>query len=842
MNLGTTKIGTPSPVQALTVIFAAPSKLGSISVTTQGISGLDFANAGTGTCKANTTYGAGQSCTVNVTFKPRFAGARYGAVAMQDASGNVIGTAYLQGTGTGPQVNFLPGAESTIASNDAASFYAMALDGSGNVYIADNATGVNVVWKETPSASGYTQSMVPTSSLNNPTGVAVDGAGNVYIADLGNNRVLKETPFAGGYTESVVADIANNSILSPITLAVDGNGAVYFFATSTLDYQGHLYLETPSAGGYIQSTVPYSGLGMPDGVAVDGSGNVLILDMGNVQVIKETPSASGYIQSIVPTPGLIQPYGIAVDGMGNIYITDCCEGPVLKETPTAGGYVQSTVSTSLLNEPLAIAADASGNVYIADTGNYRILKEDLADAPSLSFASTPIGSTSADSPQTVTVLNAGNAALTLMPPPPGAGPVISSGFVLNNGVPAACPVSSSASKTLAAGASCQLSVSFVPNAVRAFSGSLLLTDNNLYPANPPFAAQRIALSGTGTRITPTITWIASAPITYGTPLSTKQLNASSTVAGKFTYTPAAGKVLTAGQQTLTVLFTPNDSADYTTATTSVALTVNKATPAIAWPTPAAITYGTALSGTQLNAKASVPGALVYSPAAGTVPAVGTDTLTVTFTPTDTTDYTTATGSVMLKVNPAPSFTLGASPASLSVAQGASGKTTISVTGQNGFTGSVALAASGLPSGVTATFATNPTTGSSVLTLTASSTATAGTATVTIKGTSGSLTASTTIALTVSCTPTTITPYISINGGSTWTQESSATVNSPSTVVDLGPQPSSGGSWSWTGPNKYTSTSRQINSIPLTVGTDSYVATYTNPGGCKSTETFTITVK
>jgi hypothetical protein len=225
-----------------------------------------------------------------------------------------------------------------------------------------------------------------------------------------------------------------------------------------------------------------------------------------------------------------------------------------------------------------------------------------------------------------------------------------------------------------------------------------------------------------------------------------------------------------------------------------------------------------------------------------VPAVGTDTLTVTFTPTDTTDYTTATGTVQLKVNPAPSFTLGASPASLSVAQGASGKSTFTVNKLNGFTGNVTLAASGLPTGVTAAFATNPTSGSSVLTLTASSTAATGSTAVTIKGTSGSLTASTNIALTVSCTPTTIIPYISINGGSTWTQESSATVNSPSAVVDLGPQPTSGGSWSWTGPNKYTSTSRQINSIPLTVGTDLYVATYTNTSGCKSTQTFTITVK
>jgi len=91
----------------------------------------------------------------------------------------------------------------------------------------------------------------------------------------------------------------------------------------------------------------------------------------------------------------------------------------------------------------------------------------------------------------------------------------------------------------------------------------------------------------------------------------------------------------------------------------------------------------------------------------------------------------------------------------------------------------------------------------------------------------------------SCTPTAITPYISVSG--TWTEESSATVTSTSTVVDLGPQPTSGGSWSWTGPNGYTSTSRQINSIPLSTGTNTYTATYTNTSGCNSTQAFTITV-
>ena len=98
--------------------------------------------------------------------------------------------------------------------------------------------------------------------------------------------------------------------------------------------------------------------------------------------------------------------------------------------------------------------------------------------------------------------------------------------------------------------------------------------------------------------------------------------------------------------------------------------------------------------------------------------------------------------------PAPDFSLSASPNSVSVTQGSSGNSAISVTELNGFTGSVSLSASGLPGGVTASFNPSSTTTSSTLTLSASSTATTGTATVTITGTSGSLTHTTSVSLTV----------------------------------------------------------------------------------------------
>ena len=116
------------------------------------------------------------------------------------------------------------------------------------------------------------------------------------------------------------------------------------------------------------------------------------------------------------------------------------------------------------------------------------------------------------------------------------------------------------------------------------------------------------------------------------------------------YGPAVGTVLTAGTQTLSVSFIPNDSIDYNAVTQTVPLVVNKATPIVIWNNLGAISYGTPLSSTQLNAHATVLGTFVYNPAAGTILGTGTQTLSTTFTPTDTTNYTTTTQTAQLLVN------------------------------------------------------------------------------------------------------------------------------------------------------------------------------------------------
>jgi hypothetical protein len=221
---------------------------------------------------------------------------------------------------------------------------------------------------------------------------------------------------------------------------------------------------------------------------------------------------------------------------------------------------------------------------------------------------------------------------------------------------------------------------------------------------------------------------------------------------------------------------------------------------------------------------------------GTNPTTGTSVVTFTASSTATTGTSsvTITGtsgtlshttSISLTVNATatPNFSLSASPSSLSVTQGSSGNSTITVTPSGGFTGSVTLSNSALPSGVTAAFGTNPTTSTSVLTFTASSTATTGTSTITITGVSGTLSHTTTISLTINPSGGGTTNLI-VNGGfetgaaSPWTLTAGVLNNSAS-------EPAHTGSWdAWLDGygTSHTDSATQTVTIPSTAITANLV--------------------
>ena len=200
--------------------------------------------------------------------------------------------------------------------------------------------------------------------------------------------------------------------------------------------------------------------------------------------------------------------------------------------------------------------------------------------------------------------------------------------------------------------------------------------------------------------------------------------------------------------------------------------------------------------------------------------------------------------------PAPTYTLSASPSSVTVTQGSTGSSTITVSPLNGFTGSVTLSASGLPSGVTAAFSPNPTTTTSTLTLTANPTATTGTVTVTLTGTSGTLPPkTTTLTLTVnaqvaptytlSASPSSVTVTQGSNGTSTITV---LPQNGFTGSVNLSTSSLPSGVTASFSPNPTTTTSTLTLAASPTATTGTVTVTITgNASGLTRTTTLTLRV-
>ncbi len=493
-SFGNVPVGTPATRQ-ISIGFTVDTagSFGTPAVLTQGTGGLDFTLVST-TCSGS--LGAQAGCTVTVAFNPTVPGLRSGGVDLVDLSGNVVATATVSGVGVAAQGVIHPGTQSTLARGLGAG--AVATDASGNVYAGDPNGSL---LKEMPANGGYTQTLFG-SGIGRVAAIAVDGLGDVFIADGARQQVVEEVfqPATGTYTQAVVLPVIGNGSGPVGAVAVDGGGTLYVGSGS------RLLKAVPYSNVYIQSNVN-TGFANLTALAVDGLGNVFAADSGTGSVYKETPGASGTYTQTVVAVGLGNVNGLALDAAGTLYITAPGTGDgVLRYAATGTGlYTLLDVVRGSVS-PGGVAVDGSGNLYVTSTQNGAnvLLKLDVADPETLTFAVTAVGKTSAV--QTVTLTNIGNAALTRS----GTG-TSSANFSVDSAT-----TTCAASGSLPVAASCSLGVAFTPQMAGPLSGTLNIFDNTLNKnlLNLPGATQIVRLAGAGNG--PVTVAVSNLSIVYGT--------------------------------------------------------------------------------------------------------------------------------------------------------------------------------------------------------------------------------------------------------------------------------------------------------------------------------------
>lgn len=432
---------------------------------------------------------------------------------------------------------------------------------------------------------------------------------------------------------------------------------------------------------------------------------------------------------------------------------------------TSTSTVSFTASTTATTGTFTVTVTGTSGSLTATTA----IQLTVTQAPSFTLSDNP-GSL------TITQASQGTSTVTINPLNGFNSDVTFSASGLPTGVTAAFspnPSTSTTTLTLSASATAATGTSTVT--ITGKSGSLTqmttvqLTVTLAYTMSAAPNAVTIVQGGNGTS---TITIMPLNGFKGNVTLSASGLPTGVTAAfnpnptaSTSTLTLTASGTATTGTSTVTITGTSGGL----TQTTSIALTVTPAYTLSASPNTLSVVQGTSSTSTititPLNGfKGSVTFSASGLPTGVTAgfspnPATSTSKLTLTasataitgaatVTITGTSGSTAQTTTIALTVKPAPNFTIADNPGSLAINQLDTGTSKVTITPENGFTGNVTLAVSGLPKGVNAFFSANPTTSTSTLTLEASAAAATGTSTLTITGTSGSLTHTTTLKLTV----------------------------------------------------------------------------------------------
>jgi sugar lactone lactonase YvrE len=645
------------------------------------------------------------------------------------STGN-IATIAGNGYGAGEYIGGFSGDGGPATSAELDYPQAVAVDSSGNVFIADRYNSrIREVYASTGNINTIAGNLsdygcgssgdggpASSGSLCYPSALSVDSSGNVYMVDTSSRireATAPQTPPAnvaatpqfsvepGTYAETQTVSVTDSTPGAEIYISMDGttptpdypgyNGPIDVTGNMTIGAiavaPGYLPSAATSAAYTITSPPPtlintIAGSGVegfssqggpalsaqfstPNDVAVDASGNLYILDSGNYVVWKVAASTGNisvyagngtYGNSGNGGPAtsaeFYDPVGIAVDSAGNLYIADQsaylvrkvdAQSGIISNFAGNGTHVQPPGAGSggpatevAIGEPYALAVDTAGDLFISDTLFSEVWMVSAASG-------------------NITVV-AGNGKSS----PLGDGGLATSAAIVS---PEALAVDGEGNLYIGTEYDGRV------RKVAASTGLISTVAGN----GDPYGGTGDGGLATAAEVYPVGLAVDSAGNLYiaNEDNAIRRVDATTGIISRLVGNGYAGFNGDGGSASAASLCNPLGIAFDASGDLYIADECNDrirevtwpVEPKITWATPAAITFGTALSGTQLDAVASAPGTFAYSPAAGTVLPVGVQTLSATFTPTDSSHYDTATASVTLKVNPAPqTITFAAMPA------------------------------------------------------------------------------------------------------------------------------------------------------------------------------------
>ena len=539
--------------------------------------------------------------------------------------------------------------------------------------------------------SGYADGIGSAAHFTRPTGVAVDGAGCVVVADYVNCRIRRITPLgevttlAGTNIPSYADGTGSMARFSaPYGVAVDQSNTIV-----VADYLNNCIrkvtldgvvttLAGTNAYGYADGTGYEARFFRPQGVAVDGSGTVFVADTYNHCIRRITAAGvvttlagstnAGYADGTGSAAQFYRPSGVAVDGAGTVFVADYLNNCIRQITPagvvstlagtTNSGYADGPAGTALFKWPSGVAVDGAGNVFVADNGNNCIrlispggVVTTLAGTTNSGYADGIGSAAQFYWPFGVTVATAGNL-------------YVADTYnhcirkLVNTPIAPVTTVAAQGGLTGDEDVDIHATVSDLESGTTYYFQALAVSGSGTNYG---------AVLGFTTRTAATVTVDSNPnPSTYGSNVTFTSTVSPGDASGSVTFKDGAATLgtgtLSGGQATLTTNSLSSGSHDisaeysgdsnYGASVSSPAYTqtVDRAVPNVStWPAASGIVAGESLSASLLSGgNASVEGGFAWTEPAYAPPA-GTSGQSVTFTPTDSGNYSNAVGLVTITV-------------------------------------------------------------------------------------------------------------------------------------------------------------------------------------------------